>query len=62
VSTLIGPPLLVLRPGDQVLITLTEDLDPEETQDIASKLRESFPGVDFTVMTGVAGVLVQPPG
>lgn len=61
-TTPIGPPLLVLRPGDQVLITLTEDLDPEETQDIAGKLRESFPGVDFTVMTGVASVLVQPPG
>lgn len=54
-------PLLVLRPGDRVLVTLTEDLDPEETQDIAGKLRESFPGVEFTIMTGVASILVQPP-
>jgi len=54
-------PLLVLRPGDNVLVSLTEDLDPEEIQDMASKLHESFPGVDFTIMTGVASILVQAP-
>jgi hypothetical protein len=61
VTTPIGPPLLVLRPGDQVLVTLSEDLSSEEAQDLAAKLRASFPGVEFTVMTGVASVLVQPP-
>lgn len=54
-------PLLVLRPGDNVLVSLTEDLDGEQIQDMAAKLRKSFPGVDFTIMTGVAGILVQPP-
>lgn len=52
-------PLLVLRPGDNVLVSLTEDLDSEEIQDMAAKLRESFPGVEFTIMTGVASILVQ---
>lgn len=55
-------PLLVLRPGDNVLVSLTEDLDGEQIQDMAAKLRESFPGVEFTIMTGVASILVQPPG
>lgn len=60
-SAPIGAPLLVLRPGDNVLLTLTEDLASEEIQDMASKLHESFPGVDFTIMTGVASILVQAP-
>lgn len=54
-------PLLVLRPGDNVLLTLVEDLDPEETKDMVGKLRESFPGVHFTIVAGVSSVLVQPP-
>jgi hypothetical protein len=54
-------PLVMLRPGDNVLVSLTDDLDSEEVQDFVTKLRESFPGVEFTVVTGVAGILVQPP-
>lgn len=54
-------PLVMLRPGDHVLVSLTEDLDQEEVQDFVGKLRESFPGVEFTVVTGVSGILVQPP-
>jgi hypothetical protein len=61
VSAPIGPPLLVLRPGDNVLLTLTEDLNSEEIQDMAGKLRESFTGVEFTIVTGVASILVQAP-
>ena len=59
--TATATPLLVLRPGDNVLLTLTEDLDQAEVQDMAGKLRESFPGVDFTIVTGISSVLVQPP-
>lgn len=54
-------PLVVLRPGDNVLIALAEDLDQAEAQDMASKLRDSFPGIEFTVITGISGLLVQPP-
>jgi hypothetical protein len=61
VTAVNSTPLLVLRPGDNVLVSLTEDLDAEQIQDMAAKLRESFPGVEFTIMTGVAGILVQPP-
>lgn len=53
-----SPPMVVLRPGDRVLVTLTEDPGVEECQHIASELKGAFPGVDFTVLTGVAGLLV----
>lgn len=54
-----SPPLVVLRTGDKVLLTLTEDLDPGETGLILDGLRTSFPGVDFTIVTGVASICVQ---
>lgn len=53
------PPMVVLRAGDRVLIALTEDPEPEETQHIAAGLRTAFPGVDFTILTGVASIAVS---
>ncbi|MEV8637781.1 hypothetical protein AB0395_39655 [Streptosporangium sp. NPDC051023] len=54
-----APALIVLRPGDKVLATFAQELSDEETQAIASTLRRSFPGVTFTVMSGVTTICVQ---
>lgn len=56
------PPMVLLRPGDRVLIALTEDLNQEEMQYFTSQLRRSFPAVSFTVVGGVASLAVQPGG
>jgi hypothetical protein len=53
------PALIVLRPGDRVLLALVEDPTPEDAKTIAATLRGSFPGVDFTVIGGIAGLCVQ---
>lgn len=53
------PPMVVVRPGDRVLVTLTEDPEPEITQQIALSLRQAFPGVEFTVLTGVSSIAVS---
>jgi hypothetical protein len=52
------PPMVVLRPGDRVLVTLAGESDPEEIQETTAILRDAFPGVEFVVMDGVAGILV----
>ncbi len=54
-----SPPMVVLRPGDRVLVTLSEDPDGGLVAEIASGLRESFPGVEFVVLTGVSSICVQ---
>jgi hypothetical protein len=56
------PPMVVLRPGDKVLLALTEDIPAEEVQAFTAQLRRSFPTVSFTVVGGVAGVAVQAGG
>ena len=58
----VSPPMVVLRPGDRVLIALTEDADPELLQQFVGGLRRSFPTVSFTVIGGVASVAVQAGG
>lgn len=55
------PAMVVLRPGDTVLVTLTGDPEPEEIKTATEQLRTSFPGVEFVVMSGVAGIAVQSP-
>lgn len=53
------PALIVLRPGDKVLVTLVEDPTQKDADELANTLRASFPGVAFTVIGGVAGIAVQ---
>jgi hypothetical protein len=53
-----NPPMVVLRPGDRVLVAFTDEPDMDVTDQIASGLRRSFPGVDFTVLTGVTSIAV----
>lgn len=55
------PAMVVLRPGDKVLVTLVEDPEPEQVKQVTNHLRENFPGVEFVVMSGVAGIAVQSP-
>lgn len=54
-------PLVVLRPGDRVLVALAGESGPEIVQGITVTLREAFPGVEFVVMDGVASILVGGP-
>lgn len=54
-----SPPMVLLRPGDRVLIALTEDVGPDEVQYFTAQLRRSFPKVSFTVIGGVASIAVQ---
>lgn len=53
------PAMIVLRPGDRVLVTLTDDPEEDMAQEFARVLHESFPGTEFIIMGGVAGLLVQ---
>lgn len=57
-----SPPMVVLRPGDKVLIALTDDPPGEEITEFTAQLRRSFPTVSFTVIGGIAGVAVQAGG
>lgn len=52
---------IVLRPGDKVLVTFADDPTPAEADDLARGLKKSFPGVEFTFLTGVTGLAIQPP-
>jgi hypothetical protein len=53
------PALIVLRPGDRVLVTITEDVDEEHCRTLLADLRRSFRGCDFTILTGVTAVAVE---
>ena len=55
-------PIVVLEPGDRVLVSLpVRDLTREQAEDFRNQLRGRFPGVDFTVIAD-AQMLVQPKG
>lgn len=54
------PALIVLRPGDRVLVTLADDLPEDDLKAILADLRRSFRGCDFTILTGVTAVAVEP--
>lgn len=54
-----SPPMVLLRPGDRVLVVVEGDPPADECQHIASELRKSFPAVDFTVLGGIASICVQ---
>lgn len=52
------PVMVVLRPGDQVLVCLNQDPSPEEAQLWSQQLHDSFRGVEFVIAGGVAGIAV----
>jgi hypothetical protein len=53
--------MVVLRPGDKVLVTLTDEPQPDDLKQASADLKAAFPGVEFVLMTGVAGIAVQSP-
>lgn len=53
--------MIILRPGDRVLVTLVDDPDAELANEFADALHDQFPGVEFTIMGGVAGIAVMTP-
>lgn len=54
------PAVIVLRRGDRVLVALNEEPTEEEAHDYMKGLCGAFPGVEFVVLGGVAGVAIQP--
>lgn len=54
------PALIVLRPGDRVLVALAGDVDEDDLKAILTDLRKSFRGCDFTILTGVTSLAVEP--
>ena len=55
------PALVTLRAGDRVLVLINDDPDGGVLEEIADVLHGAHPGVEFTVLSNCAGVLVQPP-
>ena len=55
----VTPPMVVLRPGDKVLIALEGEPPAAEVREITVTLREAFPGVEFVVMDGVQSICVS---
>lgn len=53
------PPMVVLRPGDRVLLAIADEPTDEDRKAMLAGLRDSFPGVEFVIATGITGVLVQ---
>lgn len=53
------PPMIVLRPGDRVLLAVADEPSDDARKVMLAGLRDSFPGVEFVIATGIAGVLVQ---
>lgn len=53
------PAMIVLRPGDKVLVALASEPTADEAAAMARTLRKSFPRVDFVIVGGVAGIAVQ---
>lgn len=51
----------VLRPGDRVLLHTRRDVTMREADEIRGRLRQRFPDVEFTLASGIDGVLVAPP-
>lgn len=55
------PALVVLRPGDKVLVTLSEDPTPQDAHTVMATLRKAFPGVAFTLLSGVSALAIAAP-
>jgi hypothetical protein len=54
------PAMILLRPGDRVMILLNEDPGEDEALGYSEALHESFPGVEFVIVGGVTGVAMLP--
>ncbi|MEV4033409.1 hypothetical protein [Streptomyces umbrinus] len=53
--------LTVIRPGDKVLVRMPRDLRLEQAMQVAERLRERLPDVEFLVIAGVDGIDVYRP-
>lgn len=54
-----APTMILLRPGDRVMVVLTQDPGEDEALGYSESLHESFPGVEFIIVGGVTGIAVQ---
>lgn len=53
--------MVVLRPGDRVLLALIEEPAESDARDYAQALHDAFPGVEFVIAGGVSGMAVHSP-
>lgn len=54
------PTMILLRPGDRVMVVLHEDPGEDEALSYSEALHESFPGVEFIIVGGVTGIAALP--
>lgn len=54
------PAMVVLRRGDRVLVAMAHEPPEDEVREYLMSLTRAFPGVEFVVAGGIAGLLVQP--
>lgn len=50
---------MVIKPGDNVLITLPKDVPMGQALQVQDRLKAKFPGVTFEILVGVSGMAVQ---
>ena len=53
-------PMVILEPGDRVLVAVPSDADRREAHQLHEHLAQQFPGVMFVVLVGVDSVTVAP--
>ena len=49
-----------IEPGSSVLLTIDHDVSADELQTIRDRIKERFPGVEFTFVRA-SGIAVMPP-
>ena len=54
------PAIVVLRRGDKVLVAMREEPEPEDGLSYIEALHDNFPGVEFVLLGGVAGLALMP--
>lgn len=55
-----APTMILLRPGDRVMVVLHEDPGEDEALTYSEALHDSFPGVEFVIVGGVTGIAALP--
>ncbi len=57
--TVLGYPAVIVRPSDRILVGVSASITPQYADRIKQQLNERFPDAEFTLLTGVTGMVVQ---
>ena len=55
------PVVVVVRPGDRVLLVTSDAMDQVTAEQAKARLARDFPGVEFTIASRIDAVVVQRP-